>query len=108
MLYKSCVNGPQARGGHRFFRAPLVGAALLLSFEATAPAECAEPRNLVANGGFSQIEGGKPVHWVAAGDGGVAQTLEAAIENRNPCARLACTRCEPKTAASHAEAGRLR
>ncbi|MBM4019983.1 MAG: hypothetical protein FJ288_16955 [Planctomycetes bacterium] len=59
--------------------------------------------NLVANGDFSQVEGGRPVGWKAEGDAAVEQALFAARDAEGrPVARLACTRFDARSPASHA------
>ena len=63
----------------------------------------AEPVNRVANGDFSRVSDSKPDEWQVSGDQNVTQTLGVGRDAAGkPFAQLTCTRCEPKTPASHA------
>ena len=56
------------------------------------PAVGAGPANLVANGDFSDLADGKPVHWQTSGDEKeVTQSLRTVEDGQGrPCAELAC------------------
>jgi hypothetical protein len=90
-------------GRMRFFALTLVlvtGAAPTI---AATTADTAPGRNLVANGDFQRVTGGKPDQWQTAGDDSVTQTLAAAEDaDGRPIAQLICTRCDKRTPASHA------
>ncbi len=80
----------------------LVIAAALLA-PAAAPVCAQDAVNLVVNGGFSEIEDGKPVGWETSGDPKTTtQTLSIVKEDENPFAKLSCTRCEGKGGWTHA------
>jgi len=81
---------------------PLVLFLLLAGMGSPQIAQATEPANLDANGDFSQVEKGRPVHWATSGDATVTQKLEAVVEDGKPCAKLVCTRCEGGGGASHA------
>jgi hypothetical protein len=103
MVFESNWGCWRSKRSSRLLRATLTNAILLLTaLRVTARANGAEVKNLVANGDFSQIQGGKPLQWETAGDENVTQSLEIALEKGNPCAKLVCTRCEQRTPASHA------
>jgi hypothetical protein len=77
---------------------------LLLVFPAASAALPAEPVNLVANGDFSQVAGGKPENWAASGSPiDVTQTLSVEQDaDGKRFARLVCARCERRGGDSHA------
>ena len=80
----------------------LLAAALVHTALAGEAADASRP-NLVANGDFSQVSGGVPDRWQAAGDASVTLTLRAAKDaDGRPFAQLICTRCERRGPASHA------
>ncbi len=64
----------------------------------------AEVENLVANGDFSVVVGGKPQDWQAAGDARVVdQRLTARKDEQGRgYAELVCTRCDAGSGAAHA------
>ena len=67
---------------------------LLLAFPAASAAQSAEPVNLVANGDFSQVAGGKPENWAVSGSPiDVTQTLSVEQDaDGKRFARLVCAR----------------
>jgi hypothetical protein len=76
---------------------------LFLALLATSAPAVQSP-NLVANGDFSQVTGGRPRDWETAGDEAlVTQTLRV-ITNAGGrvCAQLNCARFERQTASAHA------
>jgi len=84
----------------RGFRFP---AAALLALALAGPTPAAPPQNLVSNGDFSRVAAGVPADWASAGDQHVTQRLEAAKDAAGrPYARLACTRFDQRSPASHA------
>jgi hypothetical protein len=68
------------------------------------PGLAAEPVNLIANGDFAKAADGKPDGWQTAGNPkDVDQTLSVVPDTDGRlCAKLACTRCEKRSAGSHA------
>jgi hypothetical protein len=63
-----------------------------------------EPANMLTNDDFSQVSEGRPDKWTASGDPKfVDQSLQAQRDsNSSPCAKLTCTRLEPKSGSCHA------
>ena len=87
------------------FRKGLAGAMLvLLAGRFPLWAADAEAPNLVANGDFSQVSGGKPDKWELSGNQqDVTQTLQVVKDkDQKAAAQLACARCEPRSPSSHA------
>ena len=79
------------------------GGAVLFAIALAGWAYGGEPGNLVANGDFSRVAAGAPADWASAGDSHVTQRLEAANDaDGRPYARLACTRFDQRSPASHA------
>ena len=92
------------RGGHgRRSSVVVVGSAALLAIALAGRAQAGQGENLVANGDFAKTSAGAPVDWASAGDSHVTQRLEAAKDaDGRPYARLACTRFDQRSPASHA------
>lgn len=67
-----------------------------LPVDRNEPAQPINSTDLVANGDFSKVKGGKPDHWQTSGSKkDVDQTLTAEKDpDGTPFARLTCTRCD--------------
>lgn len=77
----------------------------MLVLALTVPLMAAEePANMLTNGDFSQVRDDRPDKWTVSGAPKfVDQSLQAQRDsNGGPCARLVCTRLEPKSGSSHA------